>query len=59
MNKYTKILLVVFVIGAVIAIMFRPTGKLMTDNSDTDYLTAFEEAKDKHMPVLIEFYGEY
>ncbi|MEL7566084.1 MAG: hypothetical protein AAGU27_14520 [Dehalobacterium sp.] len=59
MNKYTKILLVIFVIGAVIAIMFRPTGKLMTENGNTDYLSAYTEAKDKHMPVLIEFYGDY
>lgn len=59
MNKYTKIILVVFVVGAVFAIMFRPTGKLMTGEPDTGYLAAYEEAKNKHIPVFIEFSGQY
>lgn len=59
MHKYAKVLIVLLVIGVVFAIMFRPTGKLMTDKTDVDLLTAYEDAKNKEMPVLLEFYGDY
>ena len=61
MNKYTKILIVLFILGAVIAIMFRPSGKLMSDDSaeDKSYLAVYEEAVSNKRPLFIEFYTRY
>lgn len=59
MHKYTKILLVVCIIGVVAAILFRPSGKLLTGVKDTDYLALYEEARSKEMPIFLEFYGDY
>lgn len=58
MHKYTKIVLGLVVLGAVIAIIFRPTGKLMGERPGADYLAAYEEAKAQGIPVFMEFYGD-
>ncbi|HHT63120.1 MAG: hypothetical protein ACOX4H_11715 [Bacillota bacterium] len=66
MNKYTRVILVLFILGAVAVIIFRPSGKLMSgrhieDKSieDKNYLEIYDEAINNHKPILIEFYGRY
>lgn len=61
MNKYAKIMLVLFTLGAVAAIMFRPSGELMSRNDSTEksYLEVYQEAINNNQPLLIEFYSRY
>jgi len=61
MNKYAKILLVLFIIGTVAAIIFRPSGKLMSGkpNQEAGYLAIYEEALARNRPLFIEFYSRY
>ncbi|MGI6683957.1 MAG: hypothetical protein ACOX47_00325 [Bacillota bacterium] len=59
MNKYAKVLLVLFIFGAIFAILFRPSGKIMSRDEDSTYLALYEESINNNKPLFIEFYGRY
>lgn len=59
MRKSTKWALVLLVLIAVFAIFRMPPAEDRAEVDTGNDLARFQEAREQHMPVFLEFYGRY